>query len=212
LTLRRIRQQLISSGSGPLEVRTLPLGPADGPDAIRVQNPLSEEEAYLRSRLLPGLVRRVEYNWARGQRDIRIFEVGTVFRPSAHPPDRPSEELHLAIVLTGARHPGHWKGVSGQDAKLPDMDIWDLKQHFELAVGAAAPTGDVQPATNGTGWVAVGNGAAPIGMAMPLEADAPKWAAPLFGVEVTLAVAPMPMTKSQPLPRQPLVVADISLV
>ena len=92
------------------------------------------------------------------------------------------------------------------------MDIWDLKQHFELAVGAAAPTGDVQPATNGTGWVALGHGPTPIGIAMPLEADAPKWAAPLFGVEVTIAVAPMPMTKYQPLPTQPPVVRDISMV
>src|SRR5438046_5656984 len=41
LTLRRIRQRLIASGSGLLEARTLPLGPADSPDAIQVKNPLS---------------------------------------------------------------------------------------------------------------------------------------------------------------------------
>jgi phenylalanyl-tRNA synthetase beta chain len=125
LTLRRIRDQLIASGSGLLEARTLPLGPADAPDAIEVKNPLSAEEAHLRSRLLPGLIRRVEYNWSMGNRDVRLFEVGTVFRPSGRPAERPSEALHLAIVLTGARHPAHWTGGSGQDAKLPDMDIWD---------------------------------------------------------------------------------------
>src|SRR5207249_7367383 len=80
LTLRRIREQLVASGNGLLEARTLPLGPSDGPEAVAIQNPLSAEEAHLRSRLLPGLVRRVEYNWAQGQRDIRLFEVGTVFR------------------------------------------------------------------------------------------------------------------------------------
>jgi len=206
LTLHRIREQLVASGNGLLEARTLPLGPADGPEAVAVLNPLSAEEAHLRSRLLPGLVRRVEHNWSVGNRDIRLFEVGTVFsRPSGRPADRPTEELRLAIVLTGARHPSHWSD-STNAAKLPDMDIWDLKQHFELAVGLAARSDDVQPAANGSGWVSAG------GTAGPLEADAPKWAAPLFGLEVKIVVAPPVPVRYQPLPSQPSVVRDISLV
>jgi len=214
VTLRRIREQLIASGSGLLEARTLPLGPADAPDAIEVKNPLSAQEAHLRSRLLPGLIRRVEYNWSMGNRDVRLFEVGTVFRPSGRPAERPSEELHLAIVLTGARHPAHWTGGAGQDAKLPDMDIWDLKRHFELAVGVAAPSADVQPAAGGSGWVARrdGEGGAEVGVATPLDADAPKWAGPLFGLEVSIAVKPQPLARYQPLPTQPPVIRDISLV
>ena len=198
LTLHRIREQLVASGNGLVEARTLPFGPADGPDAVAVLNPLSAEEAHLRSRLLPGLIRRVEYNWAMGNRDVRLFEVGTVFRASGRPTDRPAEELHLAIVLTGARQPPHWTD-STNAAKLPDMDIWDLKQHFELAVGLAAGSDDVQPAANGSGWG-------------PLEADAPKWAAPLFGLEVKIVVAPPSPVRYQPLPSQPSVVRDISLV
>jgi len=211
VTLRRIRDVLVRSGGGLLEARTLPLGPADSPDAVPVKNPLSAEEAHLRSRLLPGLVRRVEYNWAQGNRDIRLFEVGTVFRPSARPPDRPSEELHLAIVLTGARHPAHWSDGT-EVAKLPDMDIWDLKRHFELAVAAAAPGCDVQPAATGAGWVALRNGADPAGTATPLEADAPRWAGPLYGLEVTIRVAAPERPRYQPLPTQPPGVRDISLV
>ena len=211
LTLRRIRQQLIAGGGGLLEARTLPLGPADGPDAVAVQNPLSADEAHLRSRLLPGLIRRVEYNWSMGNRDVRLFEVGTVFRPSGRPADRPIEELHLAIVLTGSRHPAHWTG-SPEGAKLPDMDIWDLKHHFELAVGVAMPFRDVQPATTGSGWVAVQPGGAQVGTAAPLDADAPKWAGRLFGLEVTIAVEPRALARYQPLPTQPPVVRDLSLV
>src|SRR5882762_3684399 len=203
LTLRRIRAQLVASGTGLLEARTLPLGAADGPDAVAVLNPLSADEANLRSRLLPGLIRRVEYNWAMGNRDIRLFEVGTVFREAKGP--SPQEDLHLAIVLTGARHLAHWTdGINA--AKLPDMDIWDLKQHFELAVGLAAGSDDVQPAASGSGWVAPG------GTAEPLEADAPKWAAPLFGLEVRIVVATPSPVRYQPLPTQPPVVRDISLV
>ena len=203
LTLRRIREQLVASAGGLLEARTLPLGPADGSDAVPVLNPLSAEEAHLRSRLLPGLIRRVEHNWSVGNRNVRLFEVGTVFRKASGP--RPEEELHLAIVLTGARHPPHWTD-STNAAKLPDMDIWDLKQHFELAVGLAAGSDDVQPAANGSGWVAAA------GTAGPLEADAPKWAAPLFGLEVKIVVAPPSPVRYQQLPSQPPVVRDISLV
>src|SRR6267154_486328 len=205
LTLRRIRAQLVASGTGLLEARTLPLGPADGPDAVAVLNPLSADEAHLRSRLLPGLIRRVEYNWAMGNRDIRLFEVGTVFRKAQGPSPQPHEELHLAIVLTGARHPAHWTDGANA-AKLPDMDIWDLKQHFELAVGLAAGSDEVQPAGSGSGWVAPG------GTGGPLEADAPKWAAPLFGLEVKIVVAPPSPVRYQPLPGQPPVVRDNSLV
>jgi phenylalanyl-tRNA synthetase beta chain len=208
-TLRRIREHLVRSGSGLLEARTLPLGPADGPDAIPVLNPLSADESHLRSRLLPGLIRRVEHNWSQGNRDVRLFEVGTIFMPSPEPKTpRPHEELHLGIVLTGARHPAHWA------AKLPDMDIWDLKHHFELAVGVAAPFCTVQPAPNGVGWVAaMKDGTGEVwGTAAPLEADAPKWAAPLYGLEVKIAVAQSPLVRYQPLPTQPSVVRDLSLV
>ncbi|MGH7521892.1 MAG: phenylalanine--tRNA ligase subunit beta [Gemmatimonadales bacterium] len=211
LTLRRIRQELVSAGTGLLEARTLPLGPADSPDAVPVLNPLSADESHLRSRLLPGLVRRVEHNWSVGNRDVRLFEVGTVFRPSARPPDRPTEELRLAIVLTGRRHPEHWS-ASREDAKLPDMDIWDLKHHFELAVGVAAPGCDVQPAANGSGWVAVRAAGQPVGSATLLAADAPRWAGPLYGLELGIVVEPRPLTRYQSLPTQPPVVRDLSLV
>src|SRR3989441_16947 len=44
LTLRRIREALVRGGGGLLEARTLPLGPADSPDAVAVLNPLSADE------------------------------------------------------------------------------------------------------------------------------------------------------------------------
>jgi phenylalanyl-tRNA synthetase beta chain len=210
LTLDRIREQLARSGL--LEARTLPLGPADAPDAIAVQNPLSAEEAHLRSRLLPGLTRRVEHNWRMGggERDIRLFEVGTVFKPGKG--FLPNEELWLGIVLTGARHPPHWS--EGGGAKVPDMDIWDLKRHFELAVGLAAPPqgATVQPVADGVGWQAVAGDGTVVGWAGPLEADAPKWAAPLYGLEVRITVAPARVVRYEPLPTHPAVTRDMSLV
>src|SRR5437899_6702793 len=174
----RVRERVAQAGF--FEARTIPLGPGDGPEAVAVRNPLSADEALLRRRLIPGLVRRVEHNWANRNRDVRLFEIGVVFRTGQ---DRPEEWDSVAGVLTGARRPPHWS----EGAKVPDMDIWDLKHHFELAVRVAAPSCDVQPASGGGGgWVAVQRGGEVAGWAGPLEADAPVWAAPLFGFEVRI--------------------------
>ena len=212
----RVREQLVRGGF--LEARTLPLGPPppDGADAVALRNPMSAEEAHLRRRLLPGLVRRVEYNWSARNRDIRLFEVGTVFRaagaelPIGKGGGGPEEWTSVAAVLTGARHPPHWS----DGAKVPDMDIWDLKRHFELAVEVAAPSCDVQPATGGAvGWVAVKRGSSDVvGSAGRLEADAPVWAAPLLGFEVRLEVAVLRPKSYQALPTQPPVERDVALV
>jgi len=202
----RVRQGLVRLGL--LEARTMPLGPPDGPDSVAILNPLSAEDAHLRRRLLPGLMRRVEYNWANRSRDIRLFEVGTVFRKGSGSPVE--EWTAVAAVLTGARRPPHWS----EGAKLPDMDIWDLKHHFELAVDLAAPGCTVEPATGGVvGWQAVErSGGAVMGWAGPLEADAPVWAAPLFGLEVRLAVTGRASVVYRPLPVQPPAERDVALV
>ncbi|MGH7568944.1 MAG: phenylalanine--tRNA ligase subunit beta [Gemmatimonadales bacterium] len=208
----RIRRAL--AGAGLFEARTLPLGPADGPDAVALENPLSSEEAHLRTRLLPGLVRRVAYNWTMGTRDVRLFEVGTVFRHGAGAggmvPGPPEELLQVAGVLTGARRPPHWT----EGAKVPDMDIWDLKYHFELTVGIAVPRAQVRVApAPGGGWEAVGPGGEVVGSAAPLVADGPKWAGPVFGFETRVAVgAPPAPTLYRPLPALPAVEQDLALV
>ncbi len=206
----RVREQLVRAGM--LEARTIPLGAPDGPDAVEIRNPLSAEESHLRSRLLPGLVRRVEHNWAGSIRDVRLFEVGTVFRTGRGEGGRgmgaPEEWTSVAGVLTGARRPGHW---SDGDAKVPDMDLWDLKYHFELAVQVAAPGAVVQALQDGAGWAATAGGAA-LGWAGPLEADAPRWAAPLFGFEVRVSESAPERPRYRPLPTTPAIVHDLALV
>ena len=66
------------------------------PPHIEVTNPLVESERFLRSSMMPGLVRAVIYNTERQQGDVRLFEVGSVFRyPRASPGDpaeRPSTD------------------------------------------------------------------------------------------------------------------------
>jgi phenylalanyl-tRNA synthetase beta chain len=202
--LARVRNRLAQAGF--LECRSTPLGRADGPDAVAIKNPLSTDESHLRGRLTPELVARVEYNWSVRERDVRLFEVGTVFRLG--PGGKPEERLSVAAVVTGARRPPHWTEAS----KVPDMDIWDLKQHFELAVSVAAPGARVLPGDSADVWRAVDTGLREVGRAGRLAADAPKWAGAVFGFEVEIDVqAQRPLTFT-PLPGQPATVQDLSLV
>jgi phenylalanyl-tRNA synthetase beta chain len=206
----RVRGELAQAGF--YEARTFPLGPADGPDSIPVLNPMSAEEGHLRTRLLPGLVRRVEHNWSGRTRDIRLFEVGTVFRlgkgEEGSGKGVPDEWISVAGVLTGARRPPHWT----EGAKVPDMDLWDLKYHFELAVRLAHPSSRLRAAPGGRGWEAIGPDGAVVGWAGTLEGDAPVWAAPLFGFEVRLVLDERAPVRYRPLPTTPAVERDVALV
>jgi phenylalanyl-tRNA synthetase beta chain len=177
---------------GLLEVLPLPTAPGDGPDSVRLLNPLSSTDGYLRRRLLPGLVRLVEEsNWIHHIVDVRLFEIGTVFTV-APAGERPREERHVAAVLTGHREPPHWTG-SGQER----FDLWDLKGQFEAAVALAIPGGTVQ--VEGSEWIARDRDGRTVGRAGPVAADAPPWAAPLFGFELVL----------DPVPRRPVAFAAL---
>lgn len=110
---RRLREVLV--GAGLTEAQTLSfLGqsdldalrlPPDDPrrDGIRVKNPLREEEAILRTTLLPGLIGAAARNVARGIREVRLFETGRVFRSVPDPMDRriPHQPVHLGVILAG---------------------------------------------------------------------------------------------------------------
>jgi phenylalanyl-tRNA synthetase beta chain len=183
------------AGQGLMEVMPLPTAPADGPDSVRLLNPLSSTEGHLRRRLLPGLVRLVQRNWDNHVEHVRLFEIGTVFTV-AGAGEPPHEERHVAAVLTGRREPPHWAGTG--DSRL---DLWDLKGQFEVAVGLAIPGGAVQ--VEGNGWIVRDSQGRIVGHAGPLEADAPPWAAPLFGYELMLDPALRQPARFAALPSTP---------
>jgi phenylalanyl-tRNA synthetase beta chain len=191
------------TGQGLYEVVTLPLvSPGDTP-SVQLLNPLSAEEGSLRPALLPSLARQAERNWAAGTRAVRLFEVGTVFQPAA-PGQRPIEQTRLAGVISGGREPAHWSGVA------PDVDLWDLKGLFEQAVAIASPGATVDVVDGA--WVARSPGGSEVGRAQPLDADAPPWAAPLFGFEVAVSDAGTERPRFTPLPATPASDRDVTLL
>lgn len=187
----RLRDLLV--GFGFFEAQT----PAFVPESegeVRLANPLSQEEPVLRRELLPSLRRRLEYNLARGTRDVRLFELGTSFRgsPGASPPV--AETPCLSAVVTGGVG-SHWSG--GDRA----VDIWDLKGWAESVVAVAlGPDAALRPAEGAVegyrgGWVfevvaADGGPRGHAGALHPETLDLPPWAGDVFGLEIALPAAP----------------------
>ena len=201
---------------GLFEARTVAFGPASE-DRVPLLNPLSAEESHLRDALAPGLLRRVEHNWAHGVRDVRLYEIGTVFFP-AGAGAVPAEQIRVAAVLTGARRPPHWSG----DA--PPWDLWDLKALLaeladELGIHGLEP-GETDLALplerrehfelRTAGGEAVGWGGRVVAGAL----DAPAWAEPVWALEVILPTAAG--ARSAPgyeaLPEFPPVERDLALL
>jgi phenylalanyl-tRNA synthetase beta chain len=100
--------------------------------AVRLANPLTEDEPLLRTTLLPGLLRVLARNVGRGFADAALYEIGAVFRPRPGSPgtapilpvDRgptaaelasleaglPAQPVRLGVVLAGDREPAGWWG------------------------------------------------------------------------------------------------------
>ena len=97
------RLRTVLSGEGLFEAANPAFAPIHEGE-VELNNPISLEESRLRTSLIPGLLRNIEYNFARGVRDVRLFEIGTVFH-AAGAGEPPREDLHVAFVVTGAGNP-----------------------------------------------------------------------------------------------------------
>jgi phenylalanyl-tRNA synthetase beta chain len=139
---RRLTGRVLA-GAGYVEVLSPPFAsgadfgrlqlPPDDPrrSAVRLVNPLSEDEPLLRTTLL-GLFRVAVRNLGRGVADLALYEMGLVFLPgpggqrvapilavdrgpepgevAALDAALPAQPLHVAVVLTGDREQAGWWG------------------------------------------------------------------------------------------------------
>lgn len=152
-----IRQKLVGSGLNEARTSTL-ISEAlcgDTANALRLKNPLGEDQAFLRPSLVPGLLGAIAFNLRQGATTVGLYEVGRTFHAQA-----PEERATLAIASSGAAHPANWRGGAGRsldwhDAKaiveslLPGSVTW-------TTVEAKAPVGlAAEVSVNGTrvGWL-----------------------------------------------------------
>ncbi|MCX6356035.1 MAG: phenylalanine--tRNA ligase subunit beta [Candidatus Aureabacteria bacterium] len=98
--------------------------------AVKVRNPVSEEYSYLRTSMLPPLMRCLALNASRGNRDVRLFELGNVFRHTkSNAP--PLEVEKLALAAMGMSGRVNWR------SRTTEVDYFYVKGVLESLLAGA---------------------------------------------------------------------------
>lgn len=191
--------------------------PKQNDDQPELKNPIIEEAAFMRATLLPGLLSSLRHNLNHGIRDVRLFEIGRIFKPLS-PGELPEERLALAFVATGG-------AVAANIAQAErDLDFFDLKGALETAVDwmGLNPLGFTQASAahlraGQSARITLDNGVeiGSIGRLSENVAAGYKFRNPVYVMELDLDAllnGPARGVQYAPLPRYPSVVRDISLL
>jgi phenylalanyl-tRNA synthetase beta chain len=198
------------------------------PPVVRLRNPLGEERSAMRTSLLPGLLHAVAHARRHGERDTRLFTVGTTFlsrdaaangRSDASSGGPLDERLAFAAILAGDRPAWLSKPEVG--------DVWDAKGLAEglvarmLARGAdvrAAPAAERPRHLHPRGAAFVEVQGTRVGCLGPLHPDVLE----AFDLEETALVVEFDLTvldsvgvrvpRFTPLPRFPASTRDLAVV
>jgi len=97
-----------------------------GPTPIKVANPMSREQEYLRTSLRAGLLSTLARNERYQEGSIRLFEIGKVFLPLEK--ELPQEKEMLCAVLGGSQRRLSWRG------KEESVDFFTVKGILETVL------------------------------------------------------------------------------
>ena len=102
--------------------------PAGDPlrNAVKIQNPLTEEQGVLRTTLVPGILQVMQYNFNRQIDNQLLFELGKVFIPPVGKEKLPVEKLMVALALSGKVPQYDWQVPPGT------IDFYYLKGILEV--------------------------------------------------------------------------------
>jgi phenylalanyl-tRNA synthetase beta chain len=110
LTYPLVSLERLQKLSPKLEVKFPPL---------KIANPMTREQEYLRTSLRAGLLATLAHNQKFDQASVRLFEIGKIFLPQGN--DLPAEKDILCAVLNGARAELSWQS----DKEM--FDFFDAK-------------------------------------------------------------------------------------
>lgn len=180
--------------------------------AVAIENPLSEEQEYLRPNLSLHLIDAVRKNRHLGTNSLKLFEVGCSF---AIEEGMPRETKRLAFVIYADPHLKHWR------QKPAPVDFFEVKSWCEFLLTAWKSTGRFNPAScpylhpgtsaqlsiNGdaVGWAGLLHPAVAKAMDVPPEVG-------LAEFDLSKVKDPPDTTHFKELPKYPPVKRDISII
>ncbi|HMA90576.1 MAG TPA: phenylalanine--tRNA ligase subunit beta [Burkholderiales bacterium] len=186
---------------------------------IQLLNPIASQLSVMRTTLIGSLVANLQYNHARKQPRIRVFELGRVFLRDAHAGDGPlavaglRQPLRIGAAACGPALEEQWGEPTRRAA-----DFFDVKADLEalLAPRVARFEAATHPAFHPARSARVLIDGAPAGWLGELH---PRWQrkyelpqpAVLFEVDAE-ALAQIPVPRAQVPSRYPPVVRDIAML
>ena len=90
---------------------------------IVLKNPLSSENDTMRTSLIPGLLKTAALNLSKGQKPLKLFEVGSVYFSNSN--EKRTEKAVLSAILLGPYELTPWK------PRGKEYDFYDLKGTLE---------------------------------------------------------------------------------
>ena len=138
-------QEIISYPLTNLETLAQVEALSNGPQPIKIANPMSGEMELLRTSLRGSVLQTLASNRRISQHEgIRIFEIGRVYLPKEEAKERdlPDEKEILLGVLSGPRSPTSWLSSQG------DMDFFDAKGILESVLGQIGVRTEYEPSSD----------------------------------------------------------------
>lgn len=204
-----VRRRLAGFGLSEARTSTLISGSMLwlGQPAVRLKNPLGEDQAFLRASHLPGLLAALQRNIRQGASSVSIFEIGRTFHV-----DAPEERTSLAIVLYGEKSAPTWRGEGTRH-----LDWHDARGLVESLLPSAATWQKVDPVAPlalAASFSLDGKTIGTLGQLSPSSARDLDAAAPVLVIEIDLIA--LRVAQVQPryreIPRFPSVSRDLAIV
>jgi phenylalanyl-tRNA synthetase beta chain len=186
---------------------------------IHILNPLSEDQAVMRTSLATGLIQTAVYNIAQQVKTLKLFEIGKLFLKT-NSQQLPREPELLAALWTGSRHNASWHG-----REIP-CDFYDIKGVAEGLLEAlkidrvrftAMPDGDCDYTRPGyTAQILAAD--TPLGRVGEIDPRVRqvfdlKQPAFIFELDLEKMMASIPpAVKSRPIPRFPAIYRDVTII
>jgi phenylalanyl-tRNA synthetase beta chain len=187
--------------------------------AVSILNPLTEDQAVMRTSLVPGMLSTMAHNISLGTKHLKLFEIGKVFIARGAS-ELPREIETLTALWSGPRTPADW------EKKETPCDFYDIKGVAE-ALQNALKVEDLHYTASAAescryskaGYSAdIMAGNAPIGLIGEVHPQVLanfdlKQTAYFFEIRLDELAALIPdEIKASPLPRYPAVSRDITLI
>jgi len=182
--------------------------------SLKVANPMTKEQEYLRTTLRPGLLTTLAHNQRIEEKSIRLFEIGKIFLPQGN--KLPQEKEMLCAALSGPEAELSWHGNKEQ------LNFFDAKGVVEnllnqLGLEATFEASDDESLLPGraANIIIGGDKVGIVGNLHPKVAQAFELSDAVYLIEMDiekLLSKAIKVKQYQPIPRFPSITRDIALV